>query len=133
IVEKRGTALALSQSAEIELRSAGATPNLLATLSRLKAMHADRGSCPASLTKAAALAHQKQYEQAEQIVRALLENDPRNGGLHFALGHLKQQQGDWDGAFDEYSNSKEVEPNFPEVHNRLSLVFYRGDDGDNAI
>ena len=47
--------------------------------------------------------------------------------------YVNQQQGDWDMAFDEYSSSKESEPDFAEVHNRLALVFYHGDDGDNTI
>src|SRR5206468_866238 len=56
-----------------------------------------------------------------------------NGSLHFALGYLKQQQGDWNSAFDEYSASKDADPDFAPVHNRLALVLYQGDDGDNAI
>ena len=63
----------------------------------------------------------------------MISKDPANGSLHFLLGYIEQQRGDWDAAFDHYTDSKRLEPGFAEVHNRLALTFYEADDGDNAI
>jgi tetratricopeptide (TPR) repeat protein len=131
IVQSRGSALTFSSAAEREFRSAGISPELLAILRSIKS--AGGSNCPASLAKAAALSHDKKYEEAGELLSRLLQDDPRNGSLHFALAYLKQQQGDWDSAFDEYSTAKEKEPDFSEVHNRLALVFYQGDDAENTI
>jgi tetratricopeptide (TPR) repeat protein len=131
VVERRGIAFTPSPNLETKLCSAGATSDLLETLHHLQPVHGS--SCPASLVKAATLVHEKKYEPAAELFGQLLASDSQNGALHFALGYIQQQQGDWDTAFDEYSNSKESEPDFSEVHNRLALVFYQGDDGDSAI
>jgi len=131
VVQHRGIAFNPSPNLENELRSAGATPDLLGALRHLKPGQGN--ACSASLVKAATLVHQKKYQPAAELVGDLLSRDPQNGALHFALGYIQQQQGDWNTAFDEYSSSKETEPDFAEVHNRLALVFYQGDDGDSAI
>ncbi len=132
IVQQRGIAFTPSPVLESELRSAGATADLLGTLAS-SANRAQGNACPASLVKAATLVREKRYDPAAELFGDLLADDPHNGALHFALGYINQQEGDWDTAFDEYSSSKEAEPDFAEVHNRLALVFYQGDDGDNAI
>ena len=127
----RGSLLSLTPRIEAELRAAGATTELLDMLRRVHPKNAD--ACPASLAQAAADSRKKNFDDAEAIISGLLQDDPHNGALHFALGYLNQQQGHWDEAFDEYSSSKESEPDFPAVHNRLALVFYQADDGDDAI
>ena len=131
VVERQGIVLTLGASFESALRSGGAAPDLLEALDRLQPAHGS--SCPPSLLKVAPLVHHKRYDLAAELVADLLTSDPHNGALHFALGYIRQQQGDWNSAFDEYSSSKEAEPDFAEVHNRLALVFYQGDDGDSAI
>ena len=70
---------------------------------------------------------------AADSLESLLAKDPNNDALHFLAGYVKQRQGDWNGAFDEYSSSKEADPIFPETHNRLALFFYQAGDGDNAV
>ena len=132
-VQNRGSAVSLTPASENELRTAGGSPELLITLHRVQPSTGVHSSCSATLAKAASLAHRKQYEDADDVLARLIDGDPHNGALHFALGYIKQQLGDWNSAFDEYSTSKEAEPGFAPVHNRLALVFYQADDSDNAI
>jgi len=129
VLRSRGAAV--TPKAEPELRRAGVAPEVISALTKLS--NSRTSTCPGSLITTSALAHDKKYEEAADLLSNLLQKDTRNGALHFLLAYLKQQQGDWNSAFDEYSTSKEAEPDFAEVHNRLALVFYQGDDGDNAI
>jgi len=92
-VRLRGVSFATGPSIRGQLRSAGATTELLSALTQLKPTQAG-DSCPATLIQAGGLVQHKQYEAAGDIVSTLLENNPRNGALHFAFGYIKQQQGD---------------------------------------
>lgn len=130
-IQTRGISFRLSPNVASILRAAGADAKLLQAAESAKSS-ADE-VCPASLARAGQLVREKTYDDAAQIVNQLLSNDSDNGALHFLLGFLNQQRGDWDGAFDEYTDSKQAEPDFAEVHNRLALVFFQADDGDNAI
>jgi tetratricopeptide (TPR) repeat protein len=129
ILRSRGAAV--TPKAESDLRRAGVAAEVISTLTKFS--NSRTSTCPGSLITASALAHDKKYEEAADLVSNQVQKDPHNGALHFLLAYLKQQQGDWNSAFDEYSTSKEAEPDFAEVHNRLALVFYQGDDGENAI
>ncbi len=132
-VKNRGSVITLTAQTEADLRSAGAGKDLLSLLRRSQPKISVHDVCPASLAEAAADSHQKKFDVAESIIGGLLESDPHNSALHFALGYFAQQQGQWDEAFDEYSSSKDSDPEFSEVHNRLALFFYQDDDGDDAI
>src|SRR5262249_2833046 len=133
ILHSRGSGIQFSTVTETELRKAGASSELLIAIQGSSKVSVGHSSCSASLASAADLAHRKQNEDAEDVWARLIADNPNNGALHFALGYIRQQQGDWDGAFDEYSASKQAEAWFPPVHNRLALAFYQGDDGENAI
>src|SRR5204863_8783625 len=102
-------------------------------LSRLPPSSGVQSARSVTLRKALSLAHRKLYEDADDGLARLINDDRHNGALHFVFGYIKQQLGDWISAFDEYSTSKEAEPGFAPVHNRLVLVFYQADDSDNAI
>jgi Flp pilus assembly protein TadD len=121
-VKERGSAINLTPRVEAELRAAGATKDLLSELRRSQPASTE-DTCPASLAQAATAALHKQFDVAESIIAGVLGGDTHNSALHFALGYIAQQRGHWDEAFDEYSTSKESDANFPEVHNRLALVF----------
>src|SRR5207247_10699339 len=75
----------------------------------------------------------ERYDKAERVLRKMVTADPRRAALRCASGYLHQQQEDWDGAFDEYSDSRDLMPSSSETHSRLAYIFYRYDDGDNAI
>jgi tetratricopeptide (TPR) repeat protein len=127
----QGIALSLSTETDKNLTSAGASRELLLQLHRLSPV--GTGVCPAGLSRTTLLLHGKKYDDAADVVNQMISKDPANGSLHFLLGYIEQQRGDWDAAFDHYTDSKRLEPGFAEVHNRLALTFYEADDGDNAI
>jgi hypothetical protein len=97
------------------LKSAGAEPRLVQSLGAMhSANHRGSGAnCPALLVGAAEQVRDRHCARAEYILRPLETADPRNPALHFALGYLRQQQGDWDEALDPYQESEGSEPVFP--------------------
>ena len=109
MLQRHGSSIALGPASESELRTAGVSSEILTALHRLQLINGTHSPCSAALAKAAALVHHKQYEDADDIVSRLIADDPRNGSLHFALGYIKQQQGDWNSAFDEYTASKDAD------------------------
>ncbi len=134
LVHERGISFALDHDGAEALSSAGASSQLLSDMRIMPASGAGTNiGCPARLEQAAKLVHQQEYEDAEPILRQLISSDFNNADLHFALAYVRQQQNDFNEAFDEYSNAKELSPGFPETHNDLSYLFDRSNDGDNAI
>ena len=93
IVQSRGVGFVVSPRVHGEFLLAGATTDMMNALAGLKPAIGSTSSCAASLAEATALLHKKQYEPAGDRVSALIENDPHNGALHFALGYIKQQNG----------------------------------------
>jgi len=91
-----------------------------------------RGST-ASLAYACELIQHKKYQDAQSILRKLIATDPGNAALRFAAGYVDQQQENWDEALDSYQKSLALVPGLSDTHSRLSYLFYRDDDGDNAI
>jgi len=127
----QGIAFTLGPEADKDLKSSGASAELISQMHRL--VPAGSGVCPARLLRTAELLQKKQFDDAAETVSRLIADDLHNGSLHFLLGYIEQQRGEWDAAFDEYTDSKRFDPNFAEVHNRLALTFYQADDGDNVI
>jgi tetratricopeptide (TPR) repeat protein len=114
------------------LETAGATPSLIRVLKETPGPStACTGSAPA--VRIATLIHQKNFDAAEQQVRSLLREDANNPWLHFVLGTILRQQGQFQEAFDAFTESSRLMPSFPETHNQLSYLFYRLDDADNAV
>src|SRR5438105_10571337 len=135
LVHARNIALTIDEAVANTLSTAGADPAFIQSLRTLPTSIPETGVtvCPAALSQAGDLIRRKQYDEAERILRKLVTEDPRSAALHFAYGYLHQQQEDWDGAFDEYSDSRDLMPSSSETHSRLAYIFYRYDDGDNAI
>ena len=132
---ERGLDFAINQKETVRLLKSGAEPGLVQNLRTAKLAQSNRqpNSCPAQLAWAGELVHQKKYEQAEPLIQKLIASDPNNSALRFALGYIEQQQSDWDAAFDAYLDSRNLMPGLADTHARLAYVFYRCDDGDNAI
>ena len=135
LVLERGISFSLSPENEKQLRSAGADLELIKTLRASRSSMAARTPVrlPVALEKAAELAHQKKYEEAERQLTSLIRADSDNPELHFAVGEVLRQQQLWDRALDEFTESARLLPGFPETHDRLAYLFYRSDDADNAI
>ena len=136
LVKQHGAAFAMNADARGMLEKAGAGMDLVNAI--VHSTGKDAADCSAKLAEAAASVKHNNYKDAEPILRSLLESasdqkDAPISALHFALGYVRQQQGDWDEAFDEYSDAKALMPAFPETHSRLAYDFYISHDGDNTI
>ncbi len=136
LARERGVAWTLSGEELHQVESAGADRNLVQALARLKAGESSdraRTEIPAALIQAATEARQHRYHEAERDLRQVLSSNADNAALHFALGTMLRQQEQWDDAFDEITESARLMPDFPENHGTLAYIFYRLDDGPNAI
>ncbi|MGB2603707.1 MAG: tetratricopeptide repeat protein, partial [Candidatus Sulfotelmatobacter sp.] len=141
IIQERGITSTPGKEQIRQLESAGADPSLLRTLKSVKPSRAtgsssfetSKSDVPETLLRALADAHAHRFHEAELALRQALTSDSDNAALHFALGAMLRQQERWDDAFDEVTRSTELMPDFPENHSSLAYIFYRLDDGPNAI
>jgi len=133
LAHERGIAFSLDSTTSDALVAAGVEPRLLQELRTAPADKPDASGCPASLVRAGELVRQKKYQEAQPILQSLIAEDPKNAALHFALGSVHQQQGDWDDASNSYENAEDLMPGLADVHSRLAYLLYRSDDGDAAI
>jgi tetratricopeptide (TPR) repeat protein len=133
LVKERGIASAPGKDQLRQLEFAGADAKLVRAITESKPLTANSSEIPALLLHAAAHAHAQRFHEAELTLRQVLTSDPENASLHFALGTMLRQQERWDDAFDEITASAQLMPDFPENHSSLAYIFYRLDDGPNAI
>jgi|SRR5580704_4950960 len=141
IVQERGMTGIPGKEQLRHFESAGAGANLLHTLSHLKtsaaastfAPDSKASEIPETLLQAAIAARGQRFHEAELALRQALTADSENASLHFALGAMLRQQERWDDAFDEIARSAELMPDLAENHSSLAYIFYRLDDGPNAI
>jgi tetratricopeptide (TPR) repeat protein len=90
-------------------------------------------ACSSPVAQVAALVHDKNFDAAEDKIRALLHNDADNALLHFVLGTILRRQDRFDDALDAFTESSRLMPGFPETHSQLSYLFYRTDDAEDAL
>jgi Flp pilus assembly protein TadD len=134
IIRERGIASAPDKEQIHQFEAAGAGSDLIRALANLKVSSANPASAiPAPLLRAATDAHAQRFHEAELDLRQAASSDPKNAALHFALGGMLRQQERWDETFEEITLAAQLMPDFPENHNALAYVFYRLDDGPNAI
>lgn len=133
LVQQRGLAIAPTHEQLHQLEAAGATPNLLHALSAMKAPAGPAAPIPPAVLQASAENRRHEYHAAELRLREALRSDPQKGALHFALAAMLRQQGQWDDAFDEITQSARLMPDLPENHSAFAYIFYRLEDGPNAI
>ena len=136
IIQQRGIASIPNNEQIRQFEAAGADPILIRTLSNLKpssAMSPVTPQIPPSLIQAAISARSQRFHEADLDLRQAVSADPQNAALHFALGSMLRLQERWDDAFDEITLATRLMPDFPENHSGLAYIFYRLDDGPNAI
>ncbi len=141
IVHERGIAATPGKEQIRQLESAGADANLVRTLKSLRPAIETQSpnsgvavfDIPEPVVKAAVDARDQHFHEAEIALRKALADDPQNAALHFALGAMLRQQEEWDDAFDELKISARLMPDLPENHSSMAYIFYRLDDGPNAI
>ncbi len=144
LVRERGLATLPTHAELRQVEAAGAGKDLMRVLTSGNVQSASVGEpIPEALLKAAAQARQQQYHAAELELREALSaeasrsgaspNQCLNSTLHFALGVMLRQQGQSDDAYDELTEATQLMPDLPENHSALAYLFYRLDDGPNAI
>jgi tetratricopeptide (TPR) repeat protein len=141
IVHERGIASLPGKEQIRQLQAVGADPTLVGALSKsnlklsagIAASEIASSEIPALLAQASVDARAQRFHEAELALRQALVSDPQNAALHLALGAMLRQQDRWDDAFDEITRSAELMPDLPESHSGLAYIFYRLNDGPNAI
>jgi Flp pilus assembly protein TadD len=134
LVKERGLATLPTRAELRAVESAGAEKDLMAVLNSGNVQSPAVGEpIPPALLKAAAEARQQHSHEAELKLREALGADDKNSALHFALGIVLRQQEQFDDAFDEITQAAHLLSDLPENHSALAYIFYRLDDGPNAI
>lgn len=149
LVAERGLATLPTKAELRQMESAGANADLMKVLRSGNVLSARVGApIPDALVKAAVAARQQHFHQADADLREVLTSsatpsgnsgsgvpapDTQISALHFALGVIYRQQEKWDDAYDELTQATQLMPDLPENHAALAYLFYRTDDGDNAI
>jgi tetratricopeptide (TPR) repeat protein len=95
-------------------------------------------ACSSPAAQVAALVHEKNFDAAEDKIRALLRDDaatssPNNAALHFVLGTVLRREERFDDALDEITESSRLMPGFPETHSQFAYLFYRTEDAEDAL
>jgi len=139
LAEERGLATLPTHTELKQVDAAGAEKDLIRVLASGNVKSASVGMpISGQLIKAAAEARQQKYHEAELDLREVLRSDGSmsagdSSALHFALGTMLRQQEQWDDAYDELTQAARLMPDLPEYHGAIAYLFYRLDDGPNAI
>ncbi|HEY1657494.1 MAG TPA: tetratricopeptide repeat protein [Candidatus Sulfotelmatobacter sp.] len=135
IAQQRGLTNSCSREQAGQFEAAGAAAALLRAISTSKSVsgNAAVSPFPPLLLKAASEAKSHRFHEAELYLRSVVEADPQNSAYHYALGNMLMRQELWDDAFDEITLAAKFLPDLPENHNSFAYIFYRLDDGPNAI
>ena len=134
LVRERGISFRVSDDCVKKLQFAGAPTNLITELRAQRVNAHATSTCSAELARVAKLARGGDFRTAEKDIRAvMMRSSNEDGSLQFALGVILSRQEQWDAASDVLTNAATRMPGSPEVHSQLAYVFYRTDDGDNAI
>lgn len=143
IVQERGLTAVPGKEQIHQLEAAGGDANLVRTLTNVKPSTTTSSTSPevksatveipALVVQAATHARAQRFHESELALRQALNSDSENAALHFALGAMLRQQGNFDDAFEEFTRSAQLLPDFPENHSALAYIFYLVDDGPNAI
>jgi tetratricopeptide (TPR) repeat protein len=132
LTAERGVACHFTPQYTAALKKAGADASLIQSLGRKStATAACTSATPAA--QIAALVHDRQFDAAEDKIRALLRDDASNPLLYFVLGTILREQDQPDDALDAFTESSRLMPGFPETHGQLAYLFYRLDDSANAL
>src|SRR5579859_5037091 len=134
LVAERGLATLPPHSELRQMEAAGAGKDLMRVLNSGNVQSAAIGApIPEALLKAADEARQQHFHEAELDLRGIVASDDQDSALHYALGVMLRQQEQWDDAYDELAQATRLMPDLPENHGALAYLFYRLDDGPNAI
>lgn len=135
----RGVAFRPDTSFRTQLTTAGATPSILAALNAAPAPAtntAEDKSDPALLqhiAAAAKLMKDKNYDEAGDELTAALKGNFEKFEIGFVMGELLRQEERWAESAAVYSEVLRQDADFPEAHTKLSYLFYRLGDPEQAV
>jgi tetratricopeptide (TPR) repeat protein len=121
------------------LKVAGADPRIfqaLATAAQKKGAASDNPADRPSLTRLASAGKIIRAGELDSAASELNESptvDSSNPAVAFVMGAILIKQQRWEDASQVYSEILRLQPDFPEVHTRLSLTFYNSGDPEEAI
>ena len=137
-IRLRGLNFHPDEAYQAQLKKAGADEAVLAALRTAKVIEANADGKPDKellqhLTSAAVLMRDKHYNEAVGEIDAALKDSFASPEAGFVMGELLRRQEKWPQAAQVYSEVLRVDPEFPSVHTKLSLILYKMADFDQAF
>jgi tetratricopeptide (TPR) repeat protein len=121
------------------LKVAGADPRILNALSEAKVVPgrqdepADDSPLLQHLSSAGKRLEASQLDEAANDLTVAIRADEGQSELGFVMGMILVDQGRYQEAGQIYSEIAHRDPDFPQVHTRLSLTFYDSGDSEEAL
>src|ERR1700739_979404 len=140
-IESRGLAFRPTDRFHSQLDAAGADPRILAMLGKAS-ISSSIGTGTADTTESAELLQHlsaagkliraKQYPEATKELDSALQagGGPETG---FVMGELLKVQEQWTMAGSVYEQMLKQDPDFPEVHTKLSYLMYRLGESEDGL
>lgn len=121
------------------LKTAGADSSLLAALEGAKLASQDAPTAHGGkdllqhIANAGAFLRNKQTDQAETEMTTALSGTFNGPARGFVIAEILRQQDKFEQAEEVYGEALEQDPNFPEVHTKLSYIFYKLQDPESGL
>ena len=121
------------------LKQAGADSRVLAALRSAKLSTSPAPTTEDStdvlrhLSNAGRLSHQNALQEAAQELNLALASGSAKSSVGFVMGELLINQSATEQALRVYRQILEDDPDFPEVHMRLSFCYYQSGDAESAL
>src|SRR5208282_652562 len=123
------------------LKTAGADAKVMAAVEAAKVVSSGKPDSPADavllehLSKAGNMIRASHWDEAGAELTASLTADTvaRKPAIGFVMGMVLISQQRWEEAGLVYQEILRLDPNFPEVHSRLSLTYFNSGDAEEAL
>ncbi|MFZ0879371.1 MAG: tetratricopeptide repeat protein, partial [Candidatus Acidiferrales bacterium] len=129
-IQHRGLSFPVDDFFRTQMQKAGADPTVLTALNAAK-IAVNEGSRETAnkdllehISNAAELMQKKSYDEAARELNAVLTTNFQSPECGFVMGQLLRVQGRWQEAAAVYTETLRQDPNFPEVHTKLSFILY---------
>jgi tetratricopeptide (TPR) repeat protein len=138
-LRSRGLSFVPDMAYSALLTRAGADSRVFAALSSAKSSTSNSSPGDDSpellrhLANAGHLMRQNAPEVAAKELALALATGPAKSAVGFVMGHLLIDQGETEKALQIYGRILDEDPNFPQVHTRLSFCYYETGDAQSAL
>jgi tetratricopeptide (TPR) repeat protein len=138
-IHSKGLAFVPDESYKALLKSAGADAQVLAALNTAKTSSPEKADSTSGtellqhLSRAGNLINAGQLDAAANELAASLDDVAGKPEVGFVMGMILIKRQQWEEAGQVYSEILRRDPDFPEVHVRLSLTYYQSGDSQNAL